>query len=255
MTETGLILPKREVKPREKGLTILIDNGAPLNLFLDTIKSSNAYIDLVKFGWGTSLVTDSLEQKIDYLTEHGVDFFFGGTLFEKFLNQDKIDEFYNYCKKYKCSYVEISNGTVALSNHEKAGFVADFSREFTVFSEVGDKDADKANDQDSAEWLENIHEDLEAGAAKVITEARESGSSGICSEDGAIRMDIFDQIIDSGISLDKLIFEAPNKQMQTFFIEQVGPNVNLANIAMLDVISLETLRLGLRSDTFHLFGT
>lgn len=252
MRETGLILPKREVKPRESGLTILIDNGAPLNLFIDTIHSSSNYIDMVKFGWGTSLVTNLLEQKINCLRVEEIEFFFGGTLFEKFLSRDKVEEYYSYCKRFDCNYVEISNGTVAISNHRKASFITEFSNEFTVFSEVGDKDISTSNDQDSFEWLENIHEDLEAGATKVITEARESGTSGMCREDGEIRSDIFNQIVDSGIPIEKLIFEAPNKNMQTFFIQNVGPNVNLANIALSDVISLETLRLGLRSDTFNL---
>ncbi|MRH43847.1 phosphosulfolactate synthase [Aquibacillus halophilus] len=252
MMETGLILPTREVKPRQKGLTVLIDNGAPLNLFIDTIHSSRDYIDLVKFGWGTSLVTSFLEQKIESLREHGIDFFFGGTLFEKFLSRDRVGNYYDYCKKYNCNYVEISNGTIDISNSEKARFIRQFSNEFTVFSEVGDKDSSKAKDQESSEWLENIHEDIEAGATKVITEARESGTSGMCHEDGDIRTDIFDEILDSGIPIEKLIFEAPNKKMQTFFIDHVGSNVNLANIALSDVISLETLRLGLRSDTFNI---
>ncbi|WP_226037724.1 phosphosulfolactate synthase [Aquibacillus saliphilus] len=252
MIETGLSLPIREIKPREIGLTVLIDNGVPLNLFIDTIESSSDYIDLVKFGWGTSLVTNFLGQKINYLREHHIEFFFGGTLFEKFLSQDKVEEYFNYCKRFNCNYVEISNGTVDISNHQKARFIKEFSKEFTVFSEVGDKDAVTSNGQDSLEWLECIHEDIEAGATRVITEARESGTSGICREDGDIRIDIFEQIIRSGIPLEKLIFEAPNKKLQTFFIENIGPNVNLANIALGDVISLETLRLGLRSDTFHL---
>ncbi|QDP39527.1 phosphosulfolactate synthase [Radiobacillus deserti] len=251
MMEYGLVLPDREKKPRNKGLTILIDNGAPLQLFKDTIQSSPDYIDLVKFGWGTSLVTRFLEQKIACLQDNGIDYFFGGTLFEKYISQGKEKEFYQYCKSFGCSYVEVSNGTIDMSNREKASYIYDLSREFTVFSEVGDKDSLTANTQDSTEWIENIEEDLEAGATKVITEARESGTSGICREDGNIRADLFDPIRHSGIPMEKLIFEAPTKQMQTFFIEQLGSNVNLSNIALSDVISLETLRLGLRSDTFH----
>ncbi|SER94660.1 phosphosulfolactate synthase [Gracilibacillus ureilyticus] len=252
MLVTGLTLPMREEKPRNNGLTILIDNGTPLNLFKDTIQSSSQYIDLVKFGWGTSLVTRYLKQKISWLREQDIDFFFGGTLFEKFLSQDKMEEYYHLCKDMNCRYVEISNGTLAIPNKEKAIFIKYFSEGFTVLSEVGNKDISKANQKDSTEWLENIREDIEAGAFKVMTEARESGTSGICSDDGEVRMDIFDLIKSSDIPFDRLIFEAPNKKMQTFFIEHVGSNVNLANIAFSDVISLETLRLGLRSDTFNL---
>ncbi|GEL76255.1 phosphosulfolactate synthase [Tenuibacillus multivorans] len=252
MLKTDLILPQRENKPRQNGLTILIDNGAPLNLFKDTIQSSNEYIDFVKFGWGTSLVTQYLQQKIEWLREQEIEFFFGGTLFEKFLSQNKVDQYYDLCHNFGCNYVEISNGTLDISNKEKSLYIKEFAKEFTVFSEVGNKNSKMANQVESTEWLEQIQEDLEAGSAKVITEARESGSSGLCGENGEIRMDIFDLISNSGIPFEKLIFEAPNKDMQIFFIEHVGPNVNLANVALSDVISLETLRLGLRSDTFNL---
>jgi phosphosulfolactate synthase len=253
MIESGLNLPKRTMKPRESGLTILIDNGAPLNLFLDTVNSSSDYIDFVKFGWGTSLITPLLEQKIVALQENDINFFFGGTLFEKYLSQGKTERYFNLCKRFHCSYVEISNGTITISNREKAKFVKDFSSEFVVFSEVGNKDNFRADNQESSEWVENIHEDLEAGASKVITEARESGTSGICLENGEIRSDIFEEILGSGIPIDKLIFEAPNIKMQTYFIKYLGLDVNLANIALSDVISLETLRLGLRSDTFNFY--
>ncbi|MFD2046516.1 phosphosulfolactate synthase [Ornithinibacillus salinisoli] len=252
MLETGLVLPFREVKPRENGLTILIDNGTPLNLFKDIMVSSNNLIDFVKFGWGTSLVTPYMERKMEWLREQGIEYFFGGTLFEKFLSQNKVEEYYDLCKTWDCNYVEISNGTVDISNHEKALYIKEFANDFAVFSEVGNKDVSMANEKNSIEWLENIHEDFEAGATKVITEARESGTSGLCREDGEIRMDIFQLIKDSGIPFERMIFEAPNKKMQIFFIEHVGTNVNLANIALSDVISLETLRLGLRSDTFHM---
>src|SRR5690625_726040 len=194
MVKHDLTLPKRERKPRRNGLTILIDNGAPLNLFKDTIISASDYIDLVKFGWGTSLVTNFLEEKIAWLQEHGIEFFFGGTLFEKFLSQDKIEQYFDYCKRLNCNYVELSNGTVSISNKEKATYITEFAREFTVFSEVGKKDVVSSSEQDSITWLEYIQQDLEAGASKVILEARESGTSGICREDGNIRMDIFDLI-------------------------------------------------------------
>ncbi|WP_053220255.1 phosphosulfolactate synthase [Virgibacillus senegalensis] len=252
MKGENLCLPERERKPRENGITVVIDNGAPLQLLNAVVDSSGDYIDFVKFGWGTSLISKHIEEKIDYLGRNGIDFFFGGTLFEKFLSQGKVEDYYTYCRGYGCSYVEISNGTLTISNHQKAEYIREFSREFSVFSEVGTKDASVALNEQSKDWLENIHEDMEAGAAKVITEARESGSGGICGEDGGIRTDIFDEIVAAGIPMERLIFEAPNKSLQTFFIKQIGSNVNLANVALNDVIGLETLRLGLRSDTFHL---
>lgn len=254
MAETDLVLPSRETKPRKRGLTILIDNGTPLNLFMDTIHSASDHIDLIKFGWGTSVVTSFLKQKIDCLREYDIEFFFGGTLFEKFLSQNKLAEYDQYCKMFNCRYVEISNGTIQISNDEKSNFIQDFSQDYTVLSEVGVKDSLTSKDQDSNEWIENIHRDFEAGATYVITESRESGTSGLCTEDGRVRHDVFDQILSSGLPIENMIFEAPSKKLQSFFISHLGPNVNLANIAFSDTISVETLRLGLRFDTFYLNG-
>ncbi len=248
-----LALPRRTCKPRHSGLTVLIDNGVPYRLFMDTIESASGYIDFVKFGWGTSVVTPTLRQKIACLFEHNVDYFFGGTLFEKCLAQNKLDDYIKFCKQYKASYVEISNGTLPISNKEKAGYIREFSKHFYVFSEVGHKDPERAGGQSSADWVDAICEDMEAGAYKVITEARESGTSGICSKTGELRMDVVEEILQAGIHLDAMIFEAPNKNLQTSFIKIAGPNVNLANIPFSDPIPLETLRLGLRSDTFFAF--
>ncbi|RDU37723.1 phosphosulfolactate synthase [Neobacillus piezotolerans] len=251
MNYIGLNLPEREAKPRFNGVTVLIDNGVPEGLFTDTIKSASPYVDFVKFGWGTSIVSPGLQSKISVLQDNGVSFFFGGTLFEKFLSQNKLDDYYDYCKRFGCNHIEISNGTLPIPNKEKARHITNFSKEFTVFSEVGNKDSSVT--ASPSEWLESIEEDLEAGAAKVITEARESGTSGICQPNGEMRFDIVNDILASGIPLDRILFEAPTKKMQTEFIRLAGPNANLANIPFSDAIALETLRLGLRSDTFFLF--
>ncbi|WP_071460502.1 phosphosulfolactate synthase [Bacillus massilinigeriensis] len=253
MKKNSLLLPERESKPRSKGMTVLIDNGVPLNFFRDTVTSSGKFIDYVKFGWGTSLVTEQISEKIACLRYHGIEFFFGGTLFEKFVSQQKIESFYEYCLANGCKYIEISNGTLDMSNREKAGYIKDFSKEFIVFSEVGSKVAEVSDRQNPLEWLEWIQEDMEAGAKKVITETRESGTSGMCKSNGAIRSDIVSAIVSSELDLGSIIFEAPEKRIQTELIREVGSNVNLANISFHDVIPLETLRLGLRSDTFHLF--
>ncbi|WP_227939958.1 phosphosulfolactate synthase [Alkalihalobacillus deserti] len=247
----GLKLPIRQSKPRNSGLTILIDNGISLNSFKDIVYNSAELVDFVKFGWGTSLITKQIEDKISYLQENHIHYFFGGTLFEKFLSQGKIDDFYNYCKRYQCEFIEISNGTIELENKEKAKLINEFSGDFHVFSEVGSKDCEKS--YSTSEWIDNIVEDLEAGSKKVITESRESGTSGICQSNGEMRYDIIDEILSSGIPIEDIIFEAPSKKMQTYFIQKVGHQVNLANIPFTDSIPLETLRLGLRSDTFHLF--
>ncbi|KGE19126.1 phosphosulfolactate synthase [Paenibacillus wynnii] len=252
MMDTGLNLPERSSKPREQGITALIDTGVPLQFFQDTILSSGQYIDYVKFGWGTSVVTKHLEEKIACLQENRIDFFFGGTLFEKFISQNKLSAFVRYLNRFNCKYIEISNGTLEMTNKEKAVYIKNLSKDFVVFSEVGAKDSSKALLQDASEWVEWIQEDLEAGSSRVITEARESGTSGICRDNGEMRLEIIDKIVETGIDLQKIIFEAPSKKLQTIFIQLAGPDVNLANIPFTDPIPLETLRLGLRSDTFFL---
>lgn len=253
MNLMDLTLPERKVKPRTRGLTVLIDGGLPLHHFEDVLDSSQEYIDLVKFGWGTALVSPTLHAKIECLERHNVHFFFGGTLFEKFCLQGKVDAYHEYLLRHGCRYIEISNGTIPLTNREKSKHIREFSHDFTVLSEVGFKDTAKSMVLDASAWVEYIQEDLSAGSAYVITESRESGTSGICQKNGELRTDVVDDILDAGISPDNLIFEAPNKTLQTYFIGRIGSSVNLGNVPFSDVIGLETLRLGLRSDTLMMF--
>lgn len=243
----------RTAKPRARGLTVVIDSGIPARTFQDAIESAAPYIDLVKFGWGTSIISDQLEQKIACLQQHNIGYFFGGTLFEKFYSQGKASAYVTYLRRFGCRFVEISNGTISLSNEDKARAVADFAHDFTVLSEVGYKNSDASQRLHPAKWIEYIQQDLAAGARKVITEARESGTSGICRPDGELRYGLIEEILQSSIDADDLIFEAPNKSLQTYFIRRLGANVNIANVALHDVIPLETLRLGLRSDTLLAF--
>lgn len=253
MQQTGLLLPERTVKPRTRGLTVLIDPGVPAHQFEDVIESAVSIIDLVKFGWGTSVVSDHLERKIACLQRHGIDYFFGGTLFEKFYRQHKLGDYFAYCRRHACRYVEISNGTIDLTNEDKARLIADFAGAFRVLSEVGYKDSEQSQMLSPVMWIKYILQDLDAGATKVLLEARESGTSGICRPDGALRYGLIEEILQSGINSDDLIFEAPNKSLQTTFIRRLGPEVNLANVSFSDPIALETLRLGLRSDTLLAF--
>lgn len=248
-----LSLPYREQKPRATGLNLLIDNGYPLAYFKDVVESSIEQIDFIKFGWGTSIVTPQLKKKIEFLQSHKIDYFFGGTLFEIFLYQNKIEDYKQFLDEHQCRFVEVSNGTIDISNEEKCKYIRDFAKKYQVFSEVGLKDSEKSEEMSPKKWIEYIKEDLAAGAIKVITESRESGTSGICRSNGELRIGLIEEIMDSEISLSDLIFEAPNKKLQTHFIKKLGTNCNLANIAFSDIISLETLRLGLRSDTFFLF--
>ncbi|HXM56804.1 MAG TPA: phosphosulfolactate synthase [Candidatus Dormibacteraeota bacterium] len=244
-----LELPRRAPKPRRSALTMVVDAGVPTGYFEDVIASTGELIDFVKFGWGTALVTPDLRRKIACLRHHGVDYFFGGTLFERFVLEHALDRYRAFCSHHGCRHVEVSNGTIALGNREKAACIAELSGEFEVISEVGFKDGARSRELGPAEWTEWVAEDLEAGASLVLTEARESGRSGICTADGRPRHDIVEAILASGADLRRIVFEAPTKDLQAYFIGRVGPEVNLGNVAPGDAIALETLRMGLRSDT------
>lgn len=249
MNLADLELPARTVKPRRTGITAVIDNGLPTELFVDAISSYGDLVDVVKFGWGTALVTGDLDRKIAALRRHDVRFCFGGTLFEKFVSQHRFEAFVDLCRRTRVDLVEVSNGTITLPNSAKAAYIRACAEEFVVVSEVGFKDAERSGRLSPSMWVEAIREDLAAGAQLVITEARESGRSGICRADGELRFGLIEDILASGIDPDLLLFEAPTKELQAWFVDRIGANVNLANIAPIDVIGLETLRLGLRSDT------
>jgi phosphosulfolactate synthase len=248
-----LNLPSHAPKPRARGLTMLIDTGYSNSYFEDVIASFHPYIDYVKFGWCTSMITPDINAKITFAKRHDVNVVMGGTFFEKALLQGSLDKFIEHLKSLKVSHLEISNGTVNLSNPDKAKYIKSFSGEFTVFSEVGFKDNTRSMELHPAKWLEYINQDLEAGAQKVILEAREDGKGGICRSDGEIRFGLINEIATAGIQASDLIFEAPNKTLQTYFIKHFGANANMANIAFSDIIGLKTLRLGLRSDTLLMF--
>lgn len=253
MDSIFLDLPDRLAKPRAYGLTMAIDNGMPHGAFVDAIASASDYIDLVKFGWGTALVTPDIENKFEILRHLDVGYYFGGTLFEKFVQQDRFESFLTLCRLCDCRYVEVSNGTIDLSPEDKACFIRRCAEEFTVLSEVGFKDQDRSSALTAADLIEAINADLAAGASLVITEARESGRSGICRPDGTPRDDLVEAILSSDVDHERLIFEAPTKDLQTHFIKLFGANVNLGNVAPGDTIGLETLRLGLRADTLMHF--
>lgn len=243
-------LPNRLEKPRDQGLNIIIDNGYPTNHFLDTIESFHMHIDFVKFGWGTSLVSPNIDTKIDILKRFNIEYFMGGTLFEKFYHQNSLDSYIEYCMNNNIKYIEISNGTIDLSNDTKAKVISDLSSEFIIFSEVGYKNDTKSSSLTPQNWLEFIEQDLNAGAHKVLLESRESGRGGICNSNGEIKLDILKTILNSNLDLNNIVFEAPTRELQQHLINNIDINVNLANISLNDIISLETLRYGLRADTF-----
>ncbi|HVB50212.1 MAG TPA: phosphosulfolactate synthase [Acidimicrobiales bacterium] len=248
-----LLLPERPSKPRAKGITMVIDNGMPTRQFADVIESHGEHIDFIKFGWGTSVVTGNFDQKLDIVKSAGVDFYLGGTLFEKYLYQDRLDDFRRLLIRYGARYVEVSNGTIDLSDAQKVDFVKLLSDDFLVISEVGSKDFERSEKMAPSRWVEYIRADIGAGAVLVTLETRESGRGGMCRPSGELRVGLIEDILDSSIDSNALLFEAPTTDLQNYFVRRLGPNVNLGNIAVHDIIGLETIRLGLRSETLLAF--
>lgn len=254
MVDDSWAVPEREnEKPRTSGLTMLLDNGYPTGYFTDVIESHGDYVDLVKFGWGTALATRDIARKAEILRGNGVEFCLGGTLFEKCVLEDRLDDLLSLQRQLRAPCMEVSNGTIDLSNEDKGAYIRRFSGEFRVFSEVGYKDSTRSLELHPARWVEFIQDDLAAGAERVITESRESGTSGICRGDGELRFGLIGEIA-ALVDVSKLIFEAPTKPLQVYFLKKFGPSVNLANISFSDVVGLETLRHGLRSDTLQAFS-
>lgn len=232
---------------------MIIDKGVPLNHFVDVVESHGEHFDFVKFGWGTSVVTKNFQVKLDVLREAGIDFYLGGTLFEKYIQQDLFDEFRSLCLSYGCRFVEVSNGTIDITNDDKADYVKRLSDDFHVISEVGSKDQAKSDVMAPVKWISYIQADVDAGAALVTLESREGGKSGICRSNGELRYGLIEEILAAKIDHDKLLFEAPSTELQTYFVQRVGPDANLGNISVSDVIPLETIRMGLRSETLLAF--
>jgi phosphosulfolactate synthase len=227
---------------------MVVDGGAPLGTLRHIVASASEYLDFVKFGWGTAVVSNELEAKIRLLESNAIDYYFGGTLFEKHVLQGRFDDFRVLCHHYSCRFVEVSNGTIDLSNQEKAGYVRKLAGDFTVISEVGFKDADRSDMLSPRRWVEYVEDDLSAGAALVTLEARESGSSGICRANGDLRVGLVEELVNE-LPVARLVFEAPTTALQAYLVRRVGPDVNLGNVPATGILSLETLRLGLRADT------
>jgi phosphosulfolactate synthase len=241
-----LDLPERSPKPRQRGLTHVLDKGLSCAEVDGLMEVAGDAVDIVKLGWGTALVTGNLPAKLERYRAHDVPVVLGGTLTEIALRDGRLDGLIAWCKELGIAHVEVSDGTIALDAERKRNLIARLSRDFTVFSEVGSKDDERI--MAPYRWVEEIEAELAAGAWKVIAEARESGTAGIFRPDGEVRMGLIDEIVHA-IAVDELIFEAPQRAQQVWFLKRFGREVNLGNIAPGDVLSLETLRLGLRSDT------
>src|SRR5436190_9892810 len=233
-------------RPGDAGLTHVIDKGLGPRAWEDVLETSGEYISIVKLGWGTAAVTPNLRRKLDVLKDKPV--VIGGTFFEVVFAMNRVDDYKRWLHELGLSHVEISDGTVEVPRQRKLELIAEFARDFTVLSEVGSKDSEVSFAPYL--WAQWIKEELDAGAWKVITEAREGGTAGIFRPSGEMRTGLVDEIAHD-IDTDDLVFEAPTKAAQAWFVKQFGPTVNLGNIPPDEVIPLETLRLGLRGDTLR----
>jgi phosphosulfolactate synthase len=230
--------------PQHQGLTHVLDKGLGPRGWEDVLEMAGDHISIVKLGWGTAYVTQNLERKLHVLREKPV--VIGGTFFEVVYAKDKLDEYKRWLNGLGLTHVEISDGTIDIPRERKLELIADFARDFTVLSEVGSKDS--SVEYTAAEWTQWLREELAAGAWKVITEAREGGTAGIFDSSGGMRTELIAEIA-LEVGPTNVVFEAPSKAAQAWFIKQFGPSVNLGNIPPEEVIPLETLRLGLRGDT------
>ena len=246
MVEEFLGLPMRPEKPRERGWTHVIDKGMTLPEVQGLLDTAGDYVDIVKLGWGTSYVTANLNDKIRVYQEAAVPVMCGGTLLEAAIARGRVDEFRRWTAGYGFTHVEVSDGTIQIERESKLELISALAEEYVVLSEVGSKDAECV--YAPYQWVAWIKEELAAGATKVITESREAGNAGIFRGSGEVRSGLVDEIVHE-IPLDSLLFEAPQKEQQAWFIRHLGADVNLGNIPPDEVIPLETLRLGLRSDT------
>jgi phosphosulfolactate synthase len=245
-------IPDRTKQPRTSGLTVVIDKGLSLAETRNFLSVAAPHVDMMKLAFGTPLLTIDLREKIKLYQEHNITVFLGGVFFEAFVVRNQFDDYVNFIKEYGISCVEISDGSINITQAEKCGYINTLSKYGMVLSEVGSKDKDRELVTPPYRWIQIMNEELAAGASYIIGEGRESGTCGIYRDSGEVREGLIEEIL-TKIPAEKIIWEAPLKDQQLYFIKTVGCNVNLANIAPHEVIPLETMRIGLRGDTFHLY--
>ncbi|MET0637810.1 MAG: phosphosulfolactate synthase [Chitinophagaceae bacterium] len=243
-------MPDRFTRPRTSGLTMVMDKGLSINEAKNFLSVSHPHVDIIKLGFGTSYVTPDLREKISLYKSYNLPVYFGGTLFEAFLVRNQLEDYISTCRDFEIDYMEVSDGSITIPHSEKCGYIEKLTKYGTVLSEVGSKDA--AHIIPPYKWIELMRAELSAGAEYVIAEAREAGNVGIYRGSGEVREGLVQEIL-TQIPAEKILWEAPQKAQQLYFIELIGCNVNLGNIAPTEVIAMEAMRVGLRGDTFDLF--
>lgn len=243
-------IPERNLKPRNHGITMVMDKGLSVEEARNFMSAASPHVDVVKLGFGTSYVTPNLKDKLEVYRSYDMPVYLGGTLFEAFVIRNQFDDYISICKEFGVGYMEVSDGSIVIPHAEKCGYIEKLTKHGTVLSEVGSKDA--AHIMAPYKWIELMKAELEAGATYVIAEAREAGNVGIYRGSGEVREGLVQEIL-TQIPEEKIIWEAPQKAQQLYFLELIGCNVNLGNIAPNEVIPLEAMRIGLRGDTFHFY--
>lgn len=243
-------IPDRTDKPRTHGLTMVMDKGLSIGEVENFMSIASPHVDIVKLGFGTAYVTPNLKEKLAVYAKHNMPVYFGGTLFEAFLVRNMINEYIDICKEFGVSYMEVSDGSITIPHAEKCGYIEKLAKIGVVLSEVGSKDA--THIIPPYKWIELMKGELDAGSTYVIAEAREAGNVGIYRGTGEVREGLVQEIL-TQIPHEKILWEAPQKAQQLYFLELIGCNVNLGNIAPGEVLALEAMRIGLRGDTFELY--
>ncbi|HSC38938.1 MAG TPA: phosphosulfolactate synthase [Chitinophagaceae bacterium] len=243
-------IPARTTQPRTNGITMVMDKGLSVEEAKHFMSVSHPHVDVLKLGFGTSFVTPDLRKKLEVYRSYNLPVYFGGTLFEAFLIRNQFEDYIAVCKDFGIEYMEVSDGSITIPHAEKCGYIEKLTKHGTVLSEVGSKDAEHIIPP--YKWIELMRAELSAGSTYVIAEAREAGNVGIYRGSGEVREGLVQEIL-TQIPAEKILWEAPQKAQQLYFIELIGANVNLGNIAPTEVIPLEAMRVGLRGDTFHLF--
>ena len=243
-------IPERTAQPRTHGLTMVMDKGLSIQEARNFMDVASPHVDIVKLGFGTAFVTPKLKEKLEVYRSHNMPVYFGGTLFEAFLIRNQFDDYISICKEFGVSYMEVSDGSITIPHAEKCGYIEKLCKHGVVLSEVGSKDA--AHIIPPYKWIELMKAELSAGSAYVIAEAREAGNVGIYRGTGEVREGLVQEIL-TQIPEEQILWEAPQKAQQLYFLELIGCNVNLGNIAPQEALALETMRIGLRGDTFDLY--
>lgn len=250
MNYTLTQIPERTSKPRQSGLTMVMDKGLSLREVEDFLSTSSDYTDIVKLGWATSFVTPKLREKLAIYRSAGIPVYFGGTLFEAFVVRNQFEAYRRLLDDFGMEYAEVSDGSIEMPQDVKCEYIRQLATQVTVLSEVGSKD--EAKIIPPYKWIQLIKAELQAGSWKVIGEAREGGTVGLFRSSGEVRQGLVEEIL-TQIPFENILWEAPQKEQQVWFVKLLGSNVNLGNIAPHETIPLETIRLGLRGDTFTHF--